>query len=76
MPRGDGTGPWGLGRLTGRGAGFCAGYKIPGYLNQPLWGRNNIYRRGYGRGYGRLFCAASLLSGCAYLAYKLKNKNK
>jgi hypothetical protein len=26
MPRGDGTGPMGVGPKTGRGAGFCAGF--------------------------------------------------
>ena len=26
MPFGDGTGPLGLGPMTGRGAGYCAGY--------------------------------------------------
>jgi len=26
MPRGDGTGPMGMGPMTGRGAGFCTGY--------------------------------------------------
>ena len=26
MPRGDGTGPMGMGRMTGRGAGFCADF--------------------------------------------------
>jgi hypothetical protein len=25
MPRGDGTGPMGMGAMTGRGAGYCAG---------------------------------------------------
>lgn len=34
MPRGDGTGPVGAGPMTGRGAGFCAGYSVPGYMNQ------------------------------------------
>ena len=33
MPRGDRTGPAGLGSMTGRAAGFCAGYSVPGYLN-------------------------------------------
>ncbi len=31
MPRGDGTGPMGMGRMTGRGAGYCAGRAAPGY---------------------------------------------
>ena len=47
MPYGNGTGPDGLGPMTGRGAGYCAGYNTPGYLN-PVGGR-----RGYGAGYGR-----------------------
>ncbi|OPY86893.1 MAG: hypothetical protein A4E73_03818 [Syntrophaceae bacterium PtaU1.Bin231] len=37
MPRGDGTGPLGLGPMTGRAAGYCAGYPMPGFVN-PLWG--------------------------------------
>ncbi|MDD5566195.1 MAG: DUF5320 domain-containing protein [Candidatus Omnitrophica bacterium] len=50
MPRGDGTGPMGLGPMTGRAAGFCAGYSMPGYAN-PLPGRGYF---GGGRGfYGR-----------------------
>ncbi|HHY71437.1 MAG TPA: DUF5320 domain-containing protein [Thermoanaerobacterales bacterium] len=47
MPRGDGTGPVGYGPMTGRGAGFCAGFPVPGYLN-PM-GRGF---RGRGRGLG------------------------
>ena len=47
MPGGDGTGPMGYGPMTGRGAGFCAGYPMPGYMN-PIAGR------GYG-GWGRGF---------------------
>jgi len=43
MPAGDGTGPWGLGPMTGRAAGFCAGYGIPGFMNRfvfpPFGGR-------------------------------------
>ncbi|NLW85608.1 MAG: DUF5320 domain-containing protein [Planctomycetes bacterium] len=33
MPGGDGTGPMGQGPMTGRAAGFCAGYPAPGYSN-------------------------------------------
>lgn len=33
MPGGDGTGPMGMGSMTGRGAGYCAGYDTPGYAN-------------------------------------------
>lgn len=48
MPFGDETGPAGMGPMTGRAAGFCAGYDVPGYLN-PVPGR----RFGGGRGMGR-----------------------
>lgn len=33
MPRGDQTGPMGMGPMTGRAAGFCAGYQTPGFSN-------------------------------------------
>jgi hypothetical protein len=48
MPSGDGTGPGGMGPMTGRAAGFCAGYPVPGYAN-PVGGR------GMGMGWGRGF---------------------
>ena len=38
MPGGDGTGPAGMGPMTGRAAGYCAGYPVPGYMN-PIPGR-------------------------------------
>ncbi|MBN1283640.1 MAG: DUF5320 domain-containing protein [Proteobacteria bacterium] len=52
MPRGDGTGPMGAGSMTGRGAGYCAGYGAPGYANSGPW---YGYGRGFGRGRGRGF---------------------
>jgi len=45
MPFGDGTGPAGLGPMTGRAAGFCAGYPVPGYMN-PVVGRAGFYGAG------------------------------
>ena len=45
MPGGDGTGPGGMGPMTGRAAGYCAGYPIPGFAN-PMAGR------GFGFGFG------------------------
>ena len=33
MPGGDRTGPMGMGPRTGWGAGYCAGYGVPGYAN-------------------------------------------
>ena len=52
MPGGDGTGPVGMGPMTGRGAGYCAGYAVPGYAN-PGGGRFFGFGRGFGRGLGR-----------------------
>ncbi len=55
MPRGDGTGPGGMGPMSGRAAGYCAGYNMPGYANQ-VPGRGFGGRgggRGMGRGFGR-----------------------
>jgi len=46
MPRGDGTGPMGMGQMTGRGAGFCTGYDVGGYAN-PWFGRGSFCRGGY-----------------------------
>ena len=57
MPRGDRSGPMGMGPRTGRAAGFCTGNSTPGFMN-PYgsqmgggfgWGRG----RGMGRGLGR-----------------------
>ncbi len=43
MPIGDGTGPNSLGPMTGRSAGYCAGFDGPGYANPAV---------GVGRGFG------------------------
>ena len=61
MPRGDSTGPMGMGPMTGRGAGFCAGYPAPGYVNNAPgravgmgFGRGAGFRRGFqAGGFGR-----------------------
>jgi len=53
MPSGDGTGPAGMGPMTGRAAGYCAGYSVPGYMN-PVAGRGfGAFGRGRGGGWGR-----------------------
>ena len=52
MPRGDETGPNGAGPMTGRGAGYCVGYSVPGYTN-PVGGYGRGWGRGRGRGFGR-----------------------
>ena len=54
MPGGDRTGPMGMGPMTGRAAGFCAGFEVPGVAGSAGgrgfrgWGRG----RGSGRGRG------------------------
>ena len=53
MPRGDKTGPDGFGPMTGRAAGYCAGYPVPGFMNPNRGcGRGLARRRGRGRGRG------------------------
>jgi hypothetical protein len=52
MPRGDRTGPAGMGPMTGRAAGYCAGYGVPGYAN-PIPRAGMGFGRGFGRGGGR-----------------------
>lgn len=56
MPFGNGTGPAGMGPMTGRATGFCAGYPVPGYMN-PVAVRAGFYGGApavgpYGTGYG------------------------
>ncbi len=63
MPGGDRTGPAGMGPMTGRGAGYCAGYEVPGYMN-PYGGRYFGAGRGAfgarGRGYRNWYYATGL----------------
>ncbi|MBH1939431.1 DUF5320 domain-containing protein [Mobilitalea sibirica] len=69
MPRGDGSGPIGLGAMTGRSAGFCAGFQVPGYRNPfPIRGQRNA---GRSHGLSRHICRASLIPGSIYLLYRL-----
>ena len=50
MPRGDRTGRFGFGPMSGRGFGYCAGYRHPGYM-----GGGRGFGRGMGMGFGRGF---------------------
>ena len=55
MPGGDRTGPWGAGPRTGRAAGFCSGYGMPGFMNRgvvPGFGGRGLFPGG-GGGWGR-----------------------
>jgi len=48
-----------MGPMTGRGAGFCAGYGVPGFMN-PGFGRGGgrgMFGRGGGRGRRNWFWA-------------------
>ena len=47
MPRGDQTGPNGMGPMTGRAAGYCTGNGMPGFANSMFGNRG-----GFGRGMG------------------------
>ena len=71
MPGGDRTGPSGLGPMTGRAAGYCAGYPVPGYVNPALGrGFGGGGRGGFARGYGwRHWYQATGLPGRARAVY-------
>jgi hypothetical protein len=67
MPRGDGTGPMGIGPMTGRAAGYCAGYATPGFAN--AMGGRGVWGCGRGRGFRNWFHATGLpgwMRGRAY----------
>ena len=68
MPGGDGTGPGGMGPMTGRAAGYCAGYPMPGFMN-PIAGRGfwggGRGRGGWGRGWQRAMYGAPAYGGAA-----------
>ena len=71
MPRGDRTGPRGIGPLTGRQMGFCAGYPSPGFLSPgPGYGmdRGMGFGKGFGRGMG--FGRGRGWSGAGYGGYE------
>ena len=63
MPRGDGTGPAGMGPMTGRAAGYCAGYPVSGYMN-PIPGRGFA-----GPGFAGAYGAAPYAYGAAPYGY-------
>ncbi len=71
MPLGDGTGPNGLGPMTGRGAGFCTGSKNAGYVNpwDDRGGKQNKRTK-----YFQPLLLTGIMSGGAYIAYKLANR--
>ena len=65
MPRGDKTGPVGMGPGTGRRMGYCAGYHVPGAFNRAGFGmRGGGF--GMGRGGGRGFRNRFFASGVPF----------
>jgi hypothetical protein len=75
MPWGDRTGPMGQGPLTGRKAGYCAGFSAPGFLKlRP----GRFPRRGSALGLRRMAWGGLLLGACAVQAFywaTARNKN-
>jgi hypothetical protein len=57
MPGGDRTGPMGMGAMSGRGAGACAGNINPAFMNVTMG-------RGQGRGFGRGVSQGGFGAGC------------
>lgn len=57
MPRGNRSGPMGMGPRTGRGAGFCAGFANPGFANPGGYRGPGCAR---GRGYRNMYCRTGL----------------
>ena len=53
MPRGNGTGPMGMGSMTGRGAGYCSGNKASGFATA---GRGAGSWSGPGMGFAKGRC--------------------
>lgn len=68
MPWGDRTGPMGLGPMTGRAAGFCAGYTVPGYANPIVaagsWPRGAYLPQAPAYGYAGLTRRPGPYMGC------------
>ncbi len=62
MPGGDGTGPMGMGPMTGRGIGYCAGNPVSGYANAG-------FGMGRGRGFRRMYFATGLPGRVSHEAY-------
>ena len=65
MPRGDKTGPEGLGPETGRAAGYCSGCTMPGFMNPGGGGFDGVRkgisgRAGRGRGNRNWYYATGL----------------
>lgn len=65
MPRRDGTGPMGMGPMTGRGAGYCIGV-ISSRCERPASFRAN-YKRGCG--FGGMWSNTNSIQKCGNFKY-------
>lgn len=66
MPRGDGTGPMGIGPMTGRGAGPCAGFAAAGHAHSMGYAGGFGCGFGAGRGLRKMFRATGLPGWARY----------
>lgn len=67
MPAGNGTGPMGYGPMTGRAAGYCAGFGRPGFMTPgPGRGMGFGFRGGWGRRRRGAWCAPWAASAPGY----------
>ena len=72
MPRKDGTGPAGMGPMTGRGFGFCKTNLRPRYSGN-IFTKNSNTKRGCR--YKNILCIISLLPGLlGVILYVIKNE--
>ncbi len=62
MPRRDGTGPMGMGPMTGRAMGCCAGYAAPGFVNTGISMK-------CGKGFRRMYYMTGLPGWARFGAY-------
>ena len=60
MPGGDRTGPMGMGPRTGRGAGYCGGAGVPGFISRMGGAFLGRGRGRGGRGWRNMFYATGL----------------
>lgn len=58
MPKRDKTGPMGMGPMSGRGAGHCAGSAFPGYADRTRPAEGSGCGCGFRHGHHRRFFAA------------------
>lgn len=66
MPRGDRTGPTGMGPMTGRGMGCFNGFAAPGYANSVGFAGGFGCGCGRGRGHRNMFRATGMTGWARY----------